>query len=67
MPPGAWDAIQDVSSLERAIEDVEYRENELRAEHRVSPRPLLYHKMAHAEPQPIKSPLWLLAALCQRS
>ena len=36
VPRGAWEAIQDVSSLERAIEDLEFRVNELRAENRVS-------------------------------
>ncbi|CAL5226977.1 g9863 [Coccomyxa viridis] len=35
VPRGAWEAIQDVSSLERAIEDLEFRDNELRAENRV--------------------------------
>lgn len=34
VPPGAWDAL-DVSTLERAIADLEYRDNELRAEHKV--------------------------------
>ena len=37
MPRGAWEAIEDVRNLERAIEDLEYRDNELRAEHMVHP------------------------------
>ena len=37
VPRGAWEAIQDVSSLEQAIGDLEYRET-LRTDHGVRPR-----------------------------
>ena len=40
VPRGAWEAVQDVSSLERAIADLEYRDNELRSDHRVHLWPL---------------------------